>query len=109
MSLIEPRPPFVFDADAFGTGKRMQDTSLEAHRAIQPELPKREADVLAAVLLWPDSTSYELVKLMHAADVNSVRPRLTALRDKGLVQECASRPCHVTGHRAITWRAIHRD
>ena len=106
MSLLKDHP-FVFDADPLGAGKQVRDTSLQAYREIQPELPQREREVLAAVLLWPDRTAYELVKLLDAADVNGVRPRLTALQARGIVARGIKRECTVTGKTAYTWRATH--
>lgn len=58
---------------------------------------------------WP--TAYELFEYMRETgiggvkDLNSVRPRLTALKGQHLVfNEADKRPCRVTGISALTWR-----
>ena len=54
---------------------------------------------------WP--TAYELLEWFRADhprfDPNSIRPRLTSLRDKGLVVGDRKRRCQVTGRIAWTW------
>ena len=74
--------------------KRVASTSRFAYREILPTLQPRERAVLAALRShagerreWP--TAYELLGRMRAQhpgyDPNSIRPRLTSLRDKGLI------------------------
>lgn len=92
--------------------KGVASTSLTAYRDIQDSLPSREAAVLVGLRRyqavhgrWP--TSYELYRAMaaegYAFDLNSVRPRLTALWGKGHVIQTARRRCTVTGKRAYVW------
>ena len=87
-------------------------TSIEAYRALVPELPQREHEVLIGLRRyrsiyghWP--TSYELFRLMEAEgvalDLNSVRPRLTALWKRERVIQTTRRRCTVTGKTAHTW------
>lgn len=91
--------------------KRMAATSRETFEALEHTLARREAEVLDALRrLWrigADPTAYELLRFMQAehptADLNAVRPRLTALRDAGLLTTTGKRPCAVTGRRAFTW------
>ena len=91
--------------------KHVTTTSLDAYSDLQISLPRREALVwtaLAQCVVPP--TSYELTERMkaerNAQDVNSVRPRLTALLKKRCVQTVGQRICSVTGKKALTWRAI---
>ncbi len=91
----------------------VQPTSHAAYDEIRPELASRELLVLAALRryeqhhrAWP--TAYELFEFMKrlqlATDLNSVRPRLTALRAKEQVfNPSVKRHCGVTGKRAFTW------
>ena len=52
-------------------------------------------------------TSYELVNYMIARDMaddlNTVRPRLTGLQERGMVRTGHKRPCGVTGKMAYVW------
>lgn len=95
ISLLESPVPAV---------KRVAETSLQAYREIAPTLQKREAEVLAAVRQHPNATAYELVRHMGAFDVNQVRPRITSLFDKGLLERGEKRACLVTGKTVLTWR-----
>jgi hypothetical protein len=87
------------------------DTSHSAFEALRDSLPRRERlvwDALAACSTPP--TAYELERQMaragNAFDLNSVRPRLTALHAKGCVRWAGKRKCTVTGKRAYTWQAV---
>lgn len=87
--------------------KRVRDTSALALRSL--DLPRREQIVLTALQQWtgPAPTSYELTRWLQADDlafdVNSCRPRISALVDKGLVVAGPRRACRVTGKSAYTW------
>lgn len=85
----------------------MEDTSLEAYRKI--DLNERERLVLAALDAHKEPpTSYELAQYMYEAgtaiDLNSTRPRLTDLKNKGVVEKTNKRQCMVTGNTAYVWR-----
>jgi hypothetical protein len=41
-------------------------------------------------------------------DINSVRPRLTALVEAGLVETAGKRRCKVSGKTVLTWRVVQR-
>ena len=90
--------------------KHVQDTSIEAYREIAPTLQARERLVLGWLLQAKEPpTAYELFARMQAAgdaaDLNSVRPRLTALESKHVIEKGAKRICRITGKRAYTWTA----
>lgn len=87
--------------------KRVQSTSVMAYREIQPELAKREAEALALVRRYPAATSSELMAYACLRDPNTLRPRLTALEDRGLVTKGEKRQCRITGRTAFTWIAVH--
>lgn len=96
-------------ADAQSTAKRVADTSLEAFRALVPFLSKREAEVVDGLRDFgrTQPTAYELFQWLRgrgaAFDLNSVRPRLTALSDRGVVTRGPKRTCAITGKTAYTW------
>lgn len=92
-------------------------TSLEALAAIRKTLPMREAAVLEALELMValrsgvrPPTAYELLRFMQdrtngeVFDLNSVRPRLTALKERGLVENGDKVECSVTRKKAFTWQ-----
>lgn len=88
--------------------KAVADTSIEAYHAIRPSLETREQAVIKALQREREApTAYELYESMKRAgavfDLNSVRPRLTALKTRGLVQRGAKRICRITQKRVYTW------
>jgi hypothetical protein len=99
-------------SDLFPVQKAVQETSLQAYREIAPTLPVREAQALEALMLdfAEPPTAYELFSVMQdngdAYDLNSVRPRLTALETKGLIEKGPKRACRITGKTAFTWRLV---
>jgi Fe2+ or Zn2+ uptake regulation protein len=89
----------------------VRDTSLAAYDGLQASLPRRERLVWAALAECDTPpTAYELTERMRqhgdAFDLNSVRPRLTALYEKGSVRRLGKRACRITGKRVYTWQAI---
>lgn len=92
-------------------------TSLEALAAIRKTLPLREKLVFESLLLYMalrgpslrPPTAYELLRFMQERsrgevfDVNSVRPRLTALKEQGLIENGDKVMCTVTQKKAFTW------
>lgn len=97
--------------------KRVAITTLEAWYKILPTLPKRERAVACALQRfflrspsrWP--TAYELFEFMkeyeqNVFDVNSVRPVLTRLKDKDIVQFGVRVVCGVTGMKVFTWEFV---
>lgn len=92
--------------------KQVASTSVKAYRELSDTLPERERAVLIGLRRYWAShrqapTSYELFESMKADgcafDLNSVRPRLTALFQHGRVAREAKRMCRVTSKTAYTW------
>lgn len=94
------------------TPKQVAETSIAAYREIAPTLQLREQQVLdmLATCVEPP-TGYELFDRLKRAgivfDLNSVRPRLTSLFDKGRIAKAGKRTCRVTGKTVFTWRLVH--
>jgi hypothetical protein len=94
--------------------KRVRDTSIAALRELLPQLPAREVLVLNALKSCERKgeapTAYELLRTLQvqhpAYDPNAVRPRLTSLYQKHLVEHGAKRACAVTGRRVLTWHVV---
>lgn len=98
--------------------KRVASSSRESLARVADELRGREHTIWLALQRYRlhhvcDPTAYELFREMHARgeafDVNSVRPRLTALKDRGLAETCGRRRCSVTGRTVHTWREKPTD
>lgn len=98
-------------ADTSKTYRRIVDTSLAAYHRILPTISQRERAVLLALCdAARPLTGGELAERM-GVPVTSVRPRLTALKDKKLIEKCPIRrstarletTCHP--YRAVVTRA----
>jgi hypothetical protein len=99
-----------------GDRRDTQASSLDAYEGIAPSLEQREQGVLLGLqrcIAWHqrNPTSYELLEFMKSQhiggvkDVNSVRPRLTSLKEKRrVVVDDHKRRCTITGKMANTWR-----
>lgn len=97
--------------------KRIRDTTLEAFREVVTTLAFRERAALVGLTNYiamnhAFPTAYELYEYMKAKgdafDINSVRPRLTGLCDRGaVVMNEQKRKCTVSGKSAHTWRLPH--
>jgi hypothetical protein len=113
LSLLEPRTPRQH--------KAQRQTAREVYR-VQREQDKakrvagkedREAQVLRCLAAFWNArqfspTALELLDWMmahgeRAFDVNSVRPRITALVANGLVEARGKRQCVVSGKTVHTW------
>lgn len=92
----------------------VRSTSAQVYREdIEPSLPRREQIVLDGLKDYGSApTAYELTEFLRqrhqAFDVNSCRPRLTALLAKGKVVTGEKRRCHITNKTALTWLVAMR-
>lgn len=89
----------------------VRDTSASAYHELRASLPRRERlvwEALSKCLMAP--TAYELTETMKRAglafDLNSVRPRLTALFEKDSVRRLGKRTCAITGRTVYTWAVV---
>jgi len=80
-------------------------TSHEAAAKIAPVRATQQKAILEGVMQYPNHTSAELAQRLHM-DRYVVARRLPELRSALLVKSCEARSCAVTGHRAMTWRAV---
>ncbi|MBN2069131.1 MAG: hypothetical protein JW739_05790 [Opitutales bacterium] len=76
----------------------MHTNSQLAHIEESKKLTKREALILRWLLAHPKPwTDRQIAAGMRFPDMNCVRPRITELIQKGLVDEVDSVRCNVTG------------
>lgn len=112
-------PPDSVESPTYRKARRfVASTSFKAYDEIKPTLNGRENFVLAELRAYErehgsQPTSYELVVFAHGRwpdhgiDLNTVRPRLTALyKERKLIVKDAKRSCAVTGKTAWTWRVL---
>ena len=84
-------------------------TRREAYDAVQPKIGKR-AQLILAALGNDEATVSEITARLTSAGVipyynrNFVAPRLTELKEQGLVETCGRREALYTGTTEAVWR-----
>ena len=78
------------------------DTSLRAAKLMGPHLARLERIVFEALSCQP-MTAQEL-ETYTSLDGNTIRPRLVALRGRGLVEDSGVRRKTASGRSAVVWR-----
>jgi hypothetical protein len=112
---VNPQPVLagMFDERPPRQHKRSRQTSRQVYRELRESLEGREGQVLR-LLAWhwnerqTSPTALELLKWAREKgeslfDVNSIRPRLRALFERGAVAPRAKRTCAVSGKTVWTW------
>lgn len=85
-------------------GATTRDTSLQAYEDLLDKLNDRQYDVLEELYDVAPATARELGdEKFPGKTVNYYRPRLTELKNLGMVAEKGKRECEVSGKKAITW------
>ena len=85
------------------------ETSMLGFDAVAEKIPARERRILDTLSRVGPMTSGELMQALDARDPNSVRPRLTAMKEAGLVRVVGQRPCRAHGTVMKTWVVVGRD
>ena len=79
------------------------ETSTLALEGVAEKLPARERHIISVLRRLGPMTSGELMEALDARDPNSVRPRLTAMKEAGMVRVVGQRPCRVRGTTMRVW------
>lgn len=69
---------------------------------------KREIQVLEVVERMGKATDREIMLALGFSDMNSVRPRLTQLKEDGVIEEVGDKTCPVT-KKTVRIVALKRD
>jgi hypothetical protein len=85
----------------------------EAYNKIIPKRDNRKGLILSVLKEHPDGMTAEEVvqalvdngKISHM-DMNFVRPRLTELKESGMVQVIGRRPSAITGRNTAVWKVV---
>jgi len=80
------------------------DTSRDAAKSIAPHLERLEAEVLGW-LRWHGGATADEIEQHTGLAGNTVRPRLVALRARGLVCDSGERRKTRSGRAAVVWKA----
>ena len=66
----------------------------------------RACEVLNAIINFPFQTSYEYAIMLRYDDPNKVRPRITELKQGGVIIAISKRKCAVSNVTSTTWSTI---
>ena len=84
----------------------MHENSIEAYEELRNSLNHRQDRILALIERKPHSTDREILIAYGGTEMNQVRPRISELIDKELVQESGNRKCPQTKRTVRTLKAI---
>lgn len=90
-----------------GTGYRRTDTSHEAARQIEPKAATLRAEVLDVLKRHPRGLDCDEVAEKLGRYFGSVRPRITELKNDGLIVDSGRRSESRWGKKVIVW--LHKD
>ena len=77
----------------------MHDNSLNAYGAERIKLRRRASEVLGVILQLGHCTDRQIKEKLNYSEMNAVRPRITELIKKGLVEEAGRMRDKKTGRR----------
>lgn len=89
--------------EATSMQKQVRDTSILAYLSLAEHLGEMTQAAYEAVKQYPYRTSKELAKKLGYTDPNKIRPRLTELKDAGLIYNPYKRICSESHLQAYVW------
>ena len=88
-----------------------EETRRESYRAVLPTKTDRQKSVLKILQEWGDMTAQEIAYILHWSGLtpdderNRTAPRLTELKDAGMVHVVGKKICSKTGRSVSVWSA----
>lgn len=84
---------------------KVRETSYEAYNDINSDgsYDTRMQEVLDTIVKFPLRTGKEYMELLGYSDPNLVRPRITDLKNLGIIVEASKRVCSVANKQAYVW------
>lgn len=82
----------------------IQNTSLDAYFENLPHFGIMEQKVFDVIMKLGCPTDLEIARYLGFKDPNKVRPRRNGLVEKGVVTNCETRICSVSGRLSKSWR-----
>ena len=84
----------------------MHKNSLEAYKELRESLNDRQTHILSIIESKPFLSDRDILREYGGTEMNEVRPRITELIKKGLVQECGTMKCGITGRSVRVLKAV---
>lgn len=83
-----------------------QATRQAAYEDIKPQMGPRQDMIYWCLVQHGPMTADRIMTRIGKRDPNNVRPRLTELRQAGMVRVCGKGPSAVTGKMVAVWEAV---
>ena len=83
----------------------IQQTSLEAYKAILPELSNKQQEVVDVIEHHPGMSNHDIARFLNW-EINTVTPRVNELREKGVVDLHAIKVDRITEKKVMTWEVV---
>lgn len=80
----------------------VQQTSIDAYKEVEPDLGRRQTQVLDCIRRYRNVTNSEIANMLRLS-INQVTPRTHELRKAGRVFFAEKRRCTVTGKNVLAW------
>ena len=84
----------------------IQETSLEAYRALQPELGSMQNMIYNILKTYPGLSNLDISRIIKKP-INSVTPRVNELRKMGLVILSHHKKDRITRRRVMCWKPVY--
>ena len=83
-----------------------QETRREAYYESRDTAPTRRRILFSALKKYGPQTADELMDRLGYTDPNAVRPRLTELKEDGLIETVGRRKSSRTGKNTAVWQVV---
>lgn len=83
-----------------------EETRREAYYESRDAAPTRRRILFDALKKYGPQTADELMDRLGYTDPNAVRPRLTELKETGLIETIGKRESRRTGKLTAVWRVV---
>ena len=80
--------------------------SLEAYRRLIPSLPEREAEVVNALMRFSQGVTADSLAATLGRRKDHIMPRLTGLKDRGVVEKLAKAGVSRYGRTCNLWKLV---
>lgn len=86
-----------------------EETRRAAYYDAETLAPTRRRIIYGALKKYGPQTADELMERLGFSDPNSVRPRLTELKQDGLIEACGRRTSKRTGKATAVWQVAETE
>lgn len=83
----------------------IQQTSLEAYKAILPELSDKQQTIFEVIAKHPNMSNHDIARFLNW-EINTVTPRVNELREMGVVGYRGDKLDRTTNRNVMMWEIV---